>query len=100
MIAAAGEALFDARLGGGESCAGDEERRARDVVHPHLVAELDRRGLTTVLAADPHLEVGPPATPTVDAELDQLPHALLAEHPERIGRHEPPVQGLREKLCD
>src|SRR5262249_36460133 len=68
-IAAAGEALLDARLGRGEPCAGDEEWRARDVIHPDLVAELDRRGLAAMLATDPNLQVRPPTSAAVDTEL-------------------------------
>jgi O-acetylserine/cysteine efflux transporter len=35
----------------------DPERRAGDVVEPHVVEEVDRRGVTSVLTADPEVQV-------------------------------------------
>src|SRR5215813_11445064 len=66
-------ALLDAGLRGGEPRDGHHVRRAGHVVHAHAVAELHRRRLAAVLAADTHLELGARLPPAADADLDQLP---------------------------
>src|SRR5437588_520892 len=63
---------------------GDAERRARHVIHPHMVAELHRRGLAAVLAADPDLQLIATASAQSHRELDQLADAVLVEHLERV----------------
>src|SRR5262245_46577383 len=100
VIAAAGEALSDPCLCRSQPGAGDEVGGARDVVHPDLVAELDRRGLAAVLPADPDLEVGAAAAAAVDPQRDQLAHALLIQDRERVGGHEPHVEVPRQELRD
>src|SRR5256886_4841722 len=92
--------LLDAGLRSAEPRDGDHERRARHVGHAHLVTELDRRGLTPVLAADADLEVGPRAAAPLDAHADELADPLLIEHGERVVRQEPLLEGLRQELGD
>src|SRR6266566_5733954 len=76
--------LLERRLRRSKPRDGDAERRARHVVHPHMVAELHRRGLAPVLAADPDLQLVAAAAAQPHRELDQLAHAVLVEHLERI----------------
>src|SRR5207249_7686067 len=77
---------LDAGLRGTEPRDRDHERRARHVRHAHLVTELDRRGLATVLTADADLEVGPRTATTLDADLDELSDAVLIEDGEGVER--------------
>src|SRR5262245_46072024 len=100
IVGAAGEALPDPRLRRGQPGSRYEVGGAGDVVHADLVTELDRRRLAAVLPADPDLEVGTPATAAVDPERDQLAHALLIEDRERVRRHKPHVEVLRQELRD
>src|SRR2546423_13412928 len=76
--------LLERRLRRREPGNRDAERRARHVVHPHMVTELDRGGLTAVLAADPHLQVVAAAPAQPHGELDQLAATVLVEHLEGI----------------
>src|SRR5207245_5654437 len=80
---------LDAGLRGTEPRDRDHERRARHVRHAHLVTELDRRGLATVLTADADLEVGPRTATTLDADLDELSDAVLIEDGEGVERQQP-----------
>src|SRR5215470_19361377 len=50
-------ALLDAGLRGGQPRDGHHVRGAGHIVHAHAVAELHRRRLAAVLAADAHLEL-------------------------------------------
>src|SRR5437763_16768812 len=90
-----GLAGLEAGLRGAEPRDRDHERRARHVRHADLVAELDRRRLTAVLATDADLEVGPRAAAPLDADLDELPDALLIEHREGVERQEPFLKIVR-----
>src|SRR5207247_907275 len=91
---------LDAGLRGAEPRDRDHERRARHVRHADLVAELDRRRLTAVLATDADLEVGPRAAAPLDADLDELPDALLIENREGVERQEPFLKIVREERRD
>ena len=54
----------------------DAERRARHVVQADLVEELDRGGVTAVLPAHPGLQGGLGGAALLDADGDQLAHAV------------------------
>src|SRR5690242_8740043 len=60
-------------------------RRARHVVETHAVAELHRRRIPPVLAADPQLDAGARGPAPLHPQLDQLADALLVEGLERVG---------------
>ena len=50
--------VLDGSLSGGQTGDGHTEGRAADVVQADVVAELDRRGVAAVLAADAQAQVG------------------------------------------
>src|SRR5207249_7166333 len=64
--------LLERCLGRGETGDGHAERRAGDVVHAHVVAELDRRGLAAVLPTDADLQLAPGSPTEPDRQLDEL----------------------------
>jgi hypothetical protein len=49
-----------------------------------MVAEVDRRRVAAVIAADAHLEVGARRAAALDSHLDQLADALLVDRLERV----------------
>src|SRR5207253_2801388 len=61
-------------------------RRRRDVGQPDLVAELDRRWIAAVLAADADLEILAGLAPAVDRDLHHRTDPLAVEDLERIRR--------------
>src|SRR5207247_11252759 len=63
---------------------GNAERGAGHVVHPRVVAELDRAGLAAVLAADADLEVAARPPAQAHGGLDQLADAFLVEDLEGV----------------
>src|SRR5690606_2852389 len=60
------------------------ERAAADVIQPNLVAELDRLGIATMLAANAALELLLDATSLLDSHLDQLANAVDVDRLERV----------------
>src|SRR5215510_10297122 len=76
------------------------ERRAGHVVHADPMAEGHRRRLAPVLAADTHLEIRHRLAPPLDADADQLAHALLVEHRERVDGQELLLQIEGQELAD
>src|SRR2546430_14592297 len=72
--------LLERRLRRREPGDRDAERRAGHVVHPHMVTELHRRGLATVLAADADLQLVEAPSAQSHGELDQLADDVLVEH--------------------
>src|SRR4051794_2327392 len=101
--------FHDSRRGGGAPDAesrvrgreaGDRHpvRRARHVVETDLVAELHRRGVATVLAADAELQTTPPLAPELHRRAHEIADAFEVDCLERVvreqvllevGRHEP-----------
>ena len=77
-------ARLERRLRGGKPRDGDSERRRADVVQPHLVEEMDRRGVAAVLAADAELEVLARLPPSLDADAHQIADALHVDRGEGI----------------
>src|SRR5512146_1640647 len=63
-------------LGGSQPGGQDTERRAGNVVHAHLVAELHRRRVSAVLAANAHLQIAAGLAPALCAHLHQLAYAF------------------------
>src|SRR5512132_265628 len=92
--------LRDLRPGGGHPRNRHRVGRAGDIGHARAVAELHRRGVASVLAADPDLEPGPRGAPARDADLDQLADALLVQLREGIGGEQLLLQVEREELAD
>src|SRR5262249_59126750 len=84
----AGRGLAERGLRGGKARDRHPGRRARDVVEPDIVAEGDRGGIATVLAADSELEVVPRLAPALDRDAHELAHALAIERDERIDRQD------------
>mmetsp|Transcript_6723 Transcript_6723/g.17216 ORF Transcript_6723/g.17216 Transcript_6723/m.17216 type:complete len:986 (-) Transcript_6723:44-3001(-) len=75
---------FDGGLRGGEARDGHAEGRAGHVVQALAVEEVHRGGVSAVLPADAHLELGARRPPVLGAHLDELPHALLVQHLEGV----------------
>src|SRR5439155_6605632 len=75
-------------LSGGEARDRDPEGRARDVVEPDPVAELDARRIASVLAADPDLQARPRLAAQLHTDLHELSDAPLVELLERVGRQD------------
>src|SRR4029453_15500162 len=73
--------VLDLRLGRGEPRDRHHVGRAGDVGHPDAVAELHRRGLTAVLAADADLQIGHGVAAPLDADTHQLPPPSLGPPP-------------------
>src|SRR5665811_1470124 len=59
------------------------ERRARHIVQSHLVEEVHRVGVTTVLTADADLESGPGLAAFFDGDLHQAPDTFTVQRLER-----------------
>src|SRR5271165_1727945 len=76
-------------LRGRESGDRDAERRARDVVEMNGLAERDRGGIATVLAADANLEVRSDRAATLGGDLDEFSDANGIERHERVGGQQP-----------
>src|SRR5438132_1580616 len=76
--------LLQRRLRRREPCERHPEGRAADVIQPEPVAELDRRRLTAVLAADPNLQAFLCSSAALDRYPHQVAHAALVERLERI----------------
>src|SRR6266850_8294813 len=93
-------ARAEARLRRAQPRDWNHERRTGHVRHAHLVTELHRRGLAAVLTADADLEVRARAAPALDADADELAHALLVEHSKRIVRQQALLQIVRQELGD
>ena len=91
--------LFDLGVGRRQPRDGHHECRARHVVHAHAMAELHRRRIAAVLAADAHLEVRHRLPAALDADPDQLAHPFLVEHRERIEVAESSSRGRRAGTC-
>ena len=106
----------DRRLRGRHARDRDPERRARHVVEPRHVEELDRVRVSPVLAADAELEVRPRLAPDPRREPDEPADARLVDRLERrpvddlalqVDRHElrldvvaaEPERGLRQIVC-
>src|ERR1700722_6338425 len=66
-------------LGCGESRGQHAEWRTRNVVQSSAIAELDGRWLTSMFAANSHLQIGARLAPAFCRHLHQLAHALLIE---------------------
>ena len=91
-------ALFECRLRGSEPRERDAVGRAADVVEPEQVAELDRRRLAPVLAADAELEVGLGAAPALDADAHQVADAITVERLERVALDDAVFEIERQEL--
>src|SRR5258706_9245739 len=83
-----GELVADGllELGLGRGQPGDRHRvgRAGDVVEPHPVEEVDRRGIAPVLAADADLEVGLHLPALLHPDLHELAHPTRVDGDERV----------------
>src|SRR5262249_50680285 len=71
-------------LGGREARDRDAVRRRAYVVEPHIVEEVDRRGVAAVLAADAELQVLACLAPALDADADDVADAGDVDRRERI----------------
>lgn len=71
-------------LRGGEARDRDAEGRARHVIEPDVVAELDRRRFAAVLTADAHRQVCVGGASALGADADELPDAVSIQYLERI----------------
>src|SRR5699024_3939160 len=76
--------IFERSLRGGQTGDGHTEGRAADVVQADVVAELDRRGVAAVLAADAQTQVGTGGAAVGGSHLDQAADADLIQVLERI----------------
>ena len=76
--------LLKCSLSSGQSCDRHAERRAGNVVEADLVAELNGRGVTTVLTADTYVESGVNGLTESDSHVHQLANAGLVELSEGI----------------
>src|SRR5580658_9629472 len=76
--------VFESCLRRGEPRRKQTERRARNVVEPDAVAELDALRTAAMLTADAHLQVLPRVASLVDRALHQLAHACLIESGKRV----------------
>src|SRR5690606_32233280 len=90
---------LDIGLRRGQPGDGHPEGRAADVVHAHPVAELHRRRIAAVLAADADLEVGPGLAAALHADLHQLAYAVLVQALEGILLQDALVQVGREEVA-
>ncbi len=76
--------LLERSLSSSESSNRNTEGRARNVCETELVAELNRGGVATVLAADTYVELGTCSLTKLDSCLHQLTNADLVELSEGI----------------
>ena len=67
-----------------QTCDGHAERRATHIVESYAVAELHRRRLATVLAADAALEVGACGAAFLYGHLYELADTVLVKNLERV----------------
>src|SRR5436305_14938620 len=100
--AARGDVAADALLGerglsGREPREGHAVGRARHVVEAEPVAEMNRRGIAAVLAADPELEVLPGRAATLDRDSHQVADARLVERLERIALEHAVLEVVRQE---
>ena len=65
------------------------ERRAADVVQPHLLAERDAPRIGAVLATNPQLQLRPRLPPAFGRDAHQLAHARDVQAQERVRSHDP-----------
>src|SRR6202451_3400064 len=68
----------------GQARGENAKRRAGYVLHPHLVAELDRRGVAAVFAADSDFKTGPGLASAFDSDANQFTHAIAIDDREGI----------------
>src|SRR5262245_33263404 len=66
-------------LGGGKPCNRHPEGRAGNIVETDFVAEGDRGGIATVLAANPDLELVARLAAALGGDLHQLAHPLAVD---------------------
>src|SRR5690606_19060929 len=85
------------RMCRGESRDRDPKRRARHVVEPGLVAELNGARITAVLTADADLQVATSPAPLPGPHLHELPDTVPVEHLERVVLEDAGVQVLRQE---
>ena len=57
----------------------DSEWRAGYVIHSHLMAELDRRGVASMLAADANFQLGTRLPPAFNTNPHQFSHAIAVD---------------------
>src|SRR5947207_15474599 len=74
-------------------------RAATDIVQAYLVAEVDRRGVAAVLAADAYLQVGTHLAALLRRHLDKLPHTFAVQHLEGILGKYPSLYVLQKELA-
>src|ERR1019366_10196867 len=92
--------LCQARLRGGEASDQHPERTAGNVVQADACAELDRRRIAAVFAADTQLDVRPGAASLFARHLDQLTNTLLVELGKRILLQDAQFEVRRKDLVD
>src|ERR1700722_7889995 len=73
-----------ARLGSSKAGSQNAEWRAGDIVHAHLVAELNRGRIAAVFAANSNLEATTLLPSPFDSDLNQFSHSFTIDHRERI----------------
>ena len=88
------------RLCRGQSGNRHAEGGATDVVEPHSVAEVDGRGVATVLAADSTLQILTSRPSFFDAHLHQLAHAGCVERLEWIVVEDFLLEVVRQERVD
>jgi hypothetical protein len=71
-------------LGGGKTRGQYTEWGTGHIVHANLVAELDRRGIAAVFAANSYLQIGAGFSSAFDSDLNQFSHSVAIDHGEGI----------------
>src|SRR5260370_39113717 len=71
-------------LGSGQAGSQYPKGRTGNVIHPYRMAELNRGGVATVLAAYADLEIRTGLAPAFDSDSNQLAHTGAINHLKRI----------------
>ena len=77
--------MFNVSLCGREPCDRNAVRRAGNIIEPDLVAELDRRRIAAVLAADAEVHVRAGLLAELHCHVHKFAYADLVELSKRIG---------------
>ena len=90
--------LFHCCLRGREPSDRHPVGRARHVVEADPLAELDRRGIATVLAANAELDVGPCLAAAIHGDRDELPDPVDIDRDEGIDIEDALMLVVREEI--
>ena len=67
-----------------QTCNRHTERRTADIIQANFVAELHRRRLTAMFAADTALQIRTDSTSLFSSHAHQLSYTILVEYLERV----------------